>query len=50
MDEIKSWLFAIAPLEGESLSHFLGRFRQENDLSASGLGKKAGIGATIARP
>ncbi|WP_339376668.1 hypothetical protein [Chlorogloea sp. CCALA 695] len=36
MNKIKSWLFAITPLEGESLSHFLGRFRQENDLSASG--------------
>ena len=25
--EIQPWLFAIAPLPGESLSHFLGRFR-----------------------
>lgn len=58
MDEIQPWLFvialgaalrAIAPLEGESLSHFLGRFRRENDLSASGLGKEAGIGAVVAR-
>ncbi len=49
MDEIQPWLFAIAPLEGESLSHFLGRFRWENDLSASGLGKEAGIGAVVAR-
>ncbi len=49
MDEIQPWLFAIAPIEGESLSHFLGRFRRENDLSASGLGKEAGIGAVVAR-
>ena len=49
MDEIQPRLFAIAPLEGESLSHFLGRFRRENDLSASGLGKEAGIGAVVAR-
>jgi hypothetical protein len=49
MDEIQPWLFAIAPLEGESLSHFLGRFRRENDLSASGLGREAGIGAVVAR-
>lgn len=49
MEEIQPWLFAIAPLEGESLSHFLGRFRRENDLSASGLGKEAGIGAVVAR-
>lgn len=49
MDEIQPWLFASVPLEGESLSHFLGRFRRENDLSASGLGKEAGIGAVVAR-
>ena len=49
MDKIESWLFEIAPLEGESLSHFLGRFRQENEMTASGLGKEAGIGAVVAR-
>lgn len=49
MDEIQPWLFAIAPREGESLSHFLGRFRRENNLSALGLGKEAGIGAVVAR-
>lgn len=49
MDEIQPWLFAIAPYDGESLSHFLGRFRRENDLSASGLGKEAGINAVVAR-
>jgi hypothetical protein len=49
MGEIQPWLFVIAPLEGESLSHFLGRFRRENDLSASRLGKEAGLGAVVAR-
>jgi hypothetical protein len=27
VDEIQHWLFQIEPLAGESLSHFLGRFR-----------------------
>ncbi len=37
------------PYEGESLSHFLGRFRRANDLTPSGLGRVAGIGAVVAR-
>ncbi len=47
--EIQPWLFQVEPLEGESLSHFLGRFRQANELTPSRLGKAAGIGAAIAR-
>jgi len=47
--EIQSWLFQVEPLEGESLSHFLGRFRRANDLTPTGLGKAAGIGGAIAR-
>jgi len=47
--EIQPWLFVVEPYEGESLSHFLGRFRRENDLTPSGLGKEAGIGAVVAR-
>lgn len=47
--EIQPWLFQIAPLEGESLSHFLGRFRRTNDLTPTGLGKAAGLGGAIAR-
>jgi len=47
--EIQPWLFALKPYEGESLSHFLGRFRRENDLTPSGLGKEAGIGGVVAR-
>lgn len=45
--EIQPWLFQIEPLEGESLSHFLGRFRQANDLTPTGLGKAAGLGGAI---
>lgn len=47
--DIQPWLFRVEPFEGESLSHFLGRFRRANNLSASGLGKEAGIGAVVAR-
>jgi transcriptional regulator with XRE-family HTH domain len=46
--DIKPWLFLVEPLEGESLSHFLGRFRRANDLTPSGLGKAAGLGGAIA--
>lgn len=41
--------FQVEPLEGESLSHFLGRFRRENYLTATQLGKLTGIGAVISR-
>ena len=47
--DIQPWLFQVESLERESLSHFLGRFRRANDLTASRLGKAAGIGAAIAR-
>jgi hypothetical protein len=45
--EIQPWLFAIAPLPGESLSHFLGRFRRCNHLTPSSLGQIAKIGAVV---
>ena len=48
-DEIQPWLFPVEPLEGESLSHFLGSFRRRNHLSPSALGQLAGIGAVVAR-
>ncbi|MEA5596748.1 TniQ family protein [Rivularia sp. UHCC 0363] len=48
-ENIKPWLFQVEPLEGESLSHFLGRFRRANDLTPSGLGKVAELGGAIAR-
>ncbi|MBG1270873.1 TniQ family protein [Nostoc sp. WHI] len=47
--KIQPWLFQIEPLNGESLSHFLGRFRRANDLTPTGLGKAAGLGGAIAR-
>lgn len=47
--DIQSWLFQVKPFDGESLSHFLGRFRRANDLTPTRLGKAAGIGAVSAR-
>ncbi|MEH2117238.1 TniQ family protein [Nostoc sp.] len=41
--------FQVEPLEGESLSHFLGRFRRANYLTATQLGKLTGLGAVILR-
>ena len=49
VEEIQAWLFQIEPLPGESLSHFLGRFRRSNDLTPAGLGSAAGLGAVVAR-
>ena len=46
---IQPWLFEVEPYEGESLSHYLGRFRRQNHLTAGGLGTMAGIGAVVAR-
>ncbi|MCP6761349.1 MAG: TniQ family protein [Fischerella sp. CENA71] len=47
--DINPWLFQVEPYQGESLSHFLGRFRRANDLTPTGLGKAAGLGGAIAR-
>lgn len=41
--------FAVELLEGESLSHFLGRFRRANSLTITALGKITGLGAVVAR-
>lgn len=46
---LQPWLFNLEPYDGESLSHFLGRVRRSNNLSASGLGQLANIGSVIAR-
>ena len=48
-ENIQPWLFRVEPLEGESLSHFLGRFRRANYLTVSGLGKEAELGGAVAR-
>ncbi len=45
--EIQPWLFRVEPYEGESLSHFLGRFRRANDLTPTGLGKAVGFGGAM---
>lgn len=47
--DIEPWLFQVEPFAGESLSHFLGRFRRANHLTPTGLGQRAGIGAVVAR-
>lgn len=47
--EIKPWWFTVTPYEGESISHFLGRFRRENSLSCGGLGQITGLYSSIAR-
>lgn len=41
--------FAVELLEGESLSHFLGRFRRANSLTITALGKITGLGAVVGR-
>lgn len=46
------WLTRVEPFEGESISHFLGRFRRAegNRCSApSGLGEVSGLGSGIVR-
>lgn len=47
--DLQPWLFRVEPFEGESISHFLGRFRRANELTPSGLAKAAGLGGAIAR-
>ncbi len=47
--EIEPWWFMVEPLEGESISHYLGRFRRANELSPTQLGKISGLGAVIGR-
>ncbi len=50
--EDELWLTLVEPFEGESISHFLGRFRRAKGnrfSAASGLGKVAGLGAVLAR-
>lgn len=47
--EIQPWFFHVKPYDGESFSHFLGRFRRSNYLTPSGLGTMAGIGGVVSR-
>ncbi len=51
-EENELWLTKIEPFAGESISHFLGRFRRArgNRFSApSGLGEVTGLGSAISR-
>ncbi len=41
--------FAVELLEGESLSHFLGRFRRANSLTTTALGKITALGGVVGR-
>ena len=46
---IPPWVFIVEPYDGESLSHFLGRFRRANYSSPNELGQKTGLGGVLAR-
>lgn len=41
--------FTVEPLRGESISHFLGRFRRANYYTSSVLGKLTELGLVISR-
>lgn len=43
------WMFQIAPVSGESLGHYLGRFRRANCLSQSALAELVLIEARLVR-
>jgi transcriptional regulator with XRE-family HTH domain len=47
--EIQPWFFLVKPYLGESISHFLGRFRRANALTSTSLSKAAGLGGALAR-
>ena len=49
VEDIQPWWFLVEPLDGESISHYLGRFRRVNELSPTQLGKISGLGAIIGR-
>jgi transcriptional regulator with XRE-family HTH domain len=46
-NDIQPWLFQVKPMPGESLSHFLGRFRRKNGWTPAELAKAAGFGGAI---
>ncbi len=41
--------WVLAPYEGESISHYLGRYCRHESVSLSALGKAAGIGSVLGR-
>jgi TniQ len=46
---IQSWIYRLEPYPGESLSHYLGRFRVANDLTVSRLAAEAGLGGVLVK-
>jgi hypothetical protein len=46
---VEGWRILVVPHDGESLSHFLGRFRRANHLSVTMLGQVSGLGVKIMR-
>ncbi|HEY9645138.1 MAG TPA: hypothetical protein V6C88_02145 [Chroococcidiopsis sp.] len=46
---IPPWVFTVEPWDGESISHFLGRFRRANYSSVNEIGQKTGLGAVLGR-
>lgn len=48
-EEIQPWWFLVEPLVGESISHYIGRFRRANELSQTQLGKISGLGGVMGR-
>lgn len=49
IDAPDGWIFRLAPIEGESLGHYLGRFRRANCLSQSALAELVLIDARLLR-
>ncbi|MCS6783424.1 MAG: TniQ family protein, partial [Gloeomargarita sp. SKYG98] len=45
--DIQPWWYAVEPYPGESLSHYLGRFRRENGLSVNALGRETELGGVV---
>jgi TniQ len=49
MMPIPPWVFTVELYDGESISHFLGRFRRANYSSSNELGQKTGLGFVLSR-
>ncbi|MBD1847766.1 TniQ family protein [Cyanobacteria bacterium FACHB-63] len=49
IDAPDGWIFQLAPILGESLGHYLGRFRRANCLSQSALAELVSIDARLLR-
>lgn len=47
--DIQPWIYRLQPYPGESLSHYLGRFRRANDLTVNRLAAEAGLGGVLVK-